>query len=77
MLHLLLLQHPVLASGSSRIMILLRSLALCGVWGFPVAVTAGLLLLRIPKEEQMLQSHFGRQYRDYSKRTWRLLPFIY
>lgn len=34
-------------------------------------------LYRIYVEEEMLEGIFGEQYRDYSEKTWRLIPFIY
>lgn len=37
-------------------------------------LTILLILLRIPKEEQMLLNQFGDKYRAYMKRTGRLLP---
>ncbi|MHC4708716.1 MAG: isoprenylcysteine carboxylmethyltransferase family protein, partial [Planctomycetota bacterium] len=33
-----------------------------------------LYITRVPREEQMLLKHFGRQYRDYMTRTGRLIP---
>ena len=32
---------------------------------------------RIKAEEAMLAGQFGEQYRQYMKRTWRLVPFIF
>lgn len=37
-------------------------------------MTILLIILRIPKEEQMLLDQFGDEYRAYMKRTGRLLP---
>ena len=37
-------------------------------------LTIILIVLRIPKEEQMLLDQFGDEYRAYMKRTGRLLP---
>jgi Putative protein-S-isoprenylcysteine methyltransferase len=34
-------------------------------------------LYRISAEEKMLVSEFGEAYRDYQKKSWRLLPFIF
>ncbi len=36
-----------------------------------------LLVARMNSEEALLESEFGRQYADYRRRTWRLLPFLY
>jgi protein-S-isoprenylcysteine O-methyltransferase Ste14 len=35
------------------------------------------LLCHIAREEQMLIERFGRQYRAYMSRTWRLIVGIY
>lgn len=32
---------------------------------------------RIRREEELLTQAFGDKYRDYSSRTWRLLPYLY
>lgn len=36
-----------------------------------------LILLRIPVEEAMLIREFGEEYREYMKRTKKLIPFVY
>jgi protein-S-isoprenylcysteine O-methyltransferase Ste14 len=41
------------------------------VFGMP------LLVERIESEEALLASHFGAQYADYRRRTWRLVPGLY
>ena len=33
--------------------------------------------VRVPREEQMMCEHFGQEYRDYMRRTGRLLPRIH
>jgi protein-S-isoprenylcysteine O-methyltransferase Ste14 len=35
------------------------------------------LMQRIQFEEKELEQHFGKQYQDYRKNTWRVIPFIY
>lgn len=35
------------------------------------------IMQRIKVEEKELELHFGEQYRDYRKSTWRLIPYIY
>lgn len=35
------------------------------------------LLARIAAEERLLHRHFGKQYDDYCRRTWRLFPGLY
>jgi protein-S-isoprenylcysteine O-methyltransferase Ste14 len=35
------------------------------------------LMQRIKFEEKELEQHFGKQYQDYMKNTWRVIPYIY
>lgn len=35
------------------------------------------LLARIAAEERLLRRHFGKEYDDYRRRTWRLVPGLY
>ena len=35
------------------------------------------VIQRIRVEEKELAQHFGKQYQDYMKHTWRIIPFIY
>jgi protein-S-isoprenylcysteine O-methyltransferase Ste14 len=35
------------------------------------------LMQRIKFEEKELEQHFGNQYQDYRKNTWRVIPYIY
>jgi protein-S-isoprenylcysteine O-methyltransferase Ste14 len=63
--------------------------ALLSLLGFGLALgnwaglVAGLCCLgfayayRIPIEEAVLSSALGEPYRQYLRRTWRLLPFLY
>lgn len=44
--------------------------------GVSSVVVLALLVMRTPKEEQMLIDRFGQQYRDYMVRTGRFLPRI-
>ncbi len=39
-------------------------------------ITIILMLVRIPKGEQMMLEKFGEEYRRYMKRTGRLLPYF-
>jgi protein-S-isoprenylcysteine O-methyltransferase Ste14 len=32
---------------------------------------------RMSAEEEMLLTNIGEEYREYSRRTWRIIPFIY
>jgi protein-S-isoprenylcysteine O-methyltransferase Ste14 len=46
--------------------------------GLVVAVLGlPLLVDRIDSEEALLASHFGAEYADYRRRTWRLVPGLY
>ena len=45
---------------------------LAGLVGFAV-----LFFLRVNKEERMMLENFGSQYRDYMKRTKRIIPYLY
>ncbi len=48
--------------------------------GVGVLLTALLippLLARIRSEEALLRSHFGAEYDTYTRRTWRLIPWIF
>jgi protein-S-isoprenylcysteine O-methyltransferase Ste14 len=48
--------------------------------GVGVLLAAALLVplvARIRAEERLLREHFGAEYNDYCKRTWRLVPGIY
>jgi protein-S-isoprenylcysteine O-methyltransferase Ste14 len=36
-----------------------------------------LLAERMESEEALLASHFGAEYADYRRRTWRLVPLLY
>ncbi|MCX6006526.1 MAG: isoprenylcysteine carboxylmethyltransferase family protein [Chloroflexi bacterium] len=35
------------------------------------------VMQRIKVEEKELERHFGKQYQDYKKNTWRIVPYIY
>jgi protein-S-isoprenylcysteine O-methyltransferase Ste14 len=40
-------------------------------------VANGLILFRIHDEEKLLQEHFGKQWEDYCRKSWRLVPYLY
>lgn len=61
-------------------------LAFCGLgvclhnWGALAALVIPALVVflrRMRIEEDALLAAFGERYRDYMRRTWRLIPFIY
>ena len=47
------------------------------VGGLALMAVLILCIARIPEEEQMLIETFGDDYRNYMKRTKRLIPYIY
>jgi len=62
--------------------------ALLAVFGWALAFRGGIgvvlgllmvppILSRIEAEEALLVAEFGEEYREYQRRTWRLVPFIY
>ncbi len=40
------------------------------------ALTCGVFVVRVPREERMMIGEFGDEYREYMKRTGRILPKI-
>jgi protein-S-isoprenylcysteine O-methyltransferase Ste14 len=47
-------------------------------YGLGLVVVANLfLVVRIPREERMLVEAFGDEYKEYRKKTKRLVPYIY
>lgn len=53
-----------------------------GLRSWPGFITAAVIAAlvygyRIRTEEKALREHFGMEYEEYSKRTWRLFPFLY
>ena len=54
-----------------------RSKAKCRQSAYDAIYDACLQVARIPNEEQTLHQHFGRQWEEHCKRTWRLLPPIF
>jgi protein-S-isoprenylcysteine O-methyltransferase Ste14 len=71
------IRHPsylgilIMAMGLGIAMSNWISLILCIV--FPAIA----LMQRIKFEEMELEQHFGKQYQDYRKNTWRVIPHIY
>ncbi len=52
----------------------------CGSWPPAVALLAPWLAAyawRIPAEERALADRLGDAYREYQRRTWRLVPFVW
>jgi protein-S-isoprenylcysteine O-methyltransferase len=72
-----LLRHPSYTGallGFCGLGICLRNWAALAALGVPPLVV---FLWRMRIEEDALVAAFGERYRDYMRRTWRLIPFIY
>jgi protein-S-isoprenylcysteine O-methyltransferase Ste14 len=71
------LRHPsysgilILTIGNGVALSNWISLLLC------IALPAIGIIKRISVEEKELYLHFGEPYREYRKKTWRLIPFLY
>jgi protein-S-isoprenylcysteine O-methyltransferase Ste14 len=66
-------RHPLYTVGTT----FFASLSLLAAnWFMSLATLSVLvmLLVRLPKEEEKLMQRFGDDYREYAKRTGRLLP---
>jgi protein-S-isoprenylcysteine O-methyltransferase Ste14 len=71
-----IVRHPAYLSYIMELLGL--GLALSSLAGLSLAIVAGVVLAwRTRHEERMLVAEFGDEYRDYARRTRRLLPFIY
>jgi protein-S-isoprenylcysteine O-methyltransferase Ste14 len=45
--------------------------------GGPILILAAIFVIdRMIREERLLAAHFGDEFEDYRRHTWRLLPFI-
>lgn len=40
-------------------------------------IVAGVLAQRIDDEERLMAQEFGDAWREYARRSWRLVPWIY
>lgn len=70
------MRHP---SYSGYLLMLIGMLvAYESAWNIlPLVGTAIFMVLRIRQEERMLAEHFKDAYRDYQRRSSRLVPFLY
>lgn len=68
-------RHPLYSVGT---MLFLSFTLMASNWFIGVATLMGLVMLmvRLPKEESNLIERFGEEYREYMKRTGRLIPKI-
>jgi protein-S-isoprenylcysteine O-methyltransferase Ste14 len=54
------------------------TLILTSGYGFALVFLGSVFLFfRMQREERMMLNEFGDKYREYMKRTWRLIPHIY
>ncbi|MFH2109656.1 MAG: isoprenylcysteine carboxylmethyltransferase family protein [Candidatus Bathyarchaeota archaeon] len=70
------IRHPLYLGEMTRN--LGFTLILTSGYGFTlVLLGSAFLLFRIPREERMMLEEFGDEYREYMRRTWRLIPHVY
>ncbi|WP_156408684.1 protein-S-isoprenylcysteine O-methyltransferase [Rhizobium sp. Root708] len=72
-----LVRHPMytsflLMAGGQAFLLANWIVGLAGFAGFAV-----LFFLRVDKEEQMMLEFFGSRYREYMRRTKRIIPYVY
>jgi protein-S-isoprenylcysteine O-methyltransferase Ste14 len=69
-------RHPLYSVGT---MLFLSFALMAANWFIALATLMGLVMLmvRLPKEESNLIERFGDEYREYMKRTGRLIPKIW
>ena len=51
-----------------------------GTWAtaiIPLLMLTGFLFVNIPTLDAHLHDHYGTQFDEYAKRTWKLVPFLY
>ena len=68
-------RHPLYSVGTS-FFVSLSVLAANWFMGLSSLLVLVMLLVRLPKEEAKLIERFGDEYREYMKRTGRLLPRV-
>lgn len=44
---------------------------------FIVLALAGVLIWRVFAEEKMMREEFGKEWKEYQSKTWRLIPYIF
>ncbi len=42
-----------------------------------LAILTAVLVLKIRYEEELLEERFGKEYREYKKRSYRLIPYLF
>ena len=68
-------RHPLYTAGTS-FFVSLSLVAANWFMGLATLSVLVMLIVRLPKEEEKLIERFGDEYREYMKRTGRLLPKI-
>lgn len=63
------------AAGSKKIFNVVDQSTLIG--SLYLQSVLSLILSRIGKEEKMMIEEFGEEYREYQKRSWKLIPFMF
>ena len=48
-----------------------------GAWIFLLVILGGLVLWRVGAEDKLMGQQFPNEYRDYKRRTWALIPFVW
>ena len=66
-------RHPLYSVGTS-FFVSLSLVAANWFMGLTSLLALAMLMVRLPKEEEKLIERFGDEYREYMKRTGRLLP---
>ena len=66
-------RHPLYSVGT---LLFLSFALMASNWfiGLATLLSLGMLLIRLPREEENLINRFGDEYRTYMKRTGRLIP---
>lgn len=70
------IRHPLYLGEISRN--LGFALFFSSLYGLAIMIIANLfLVIRIQIEENMLIEKFGKDYKEYIKKTYKLIPYIY
>lgn len=47
------------------------------LYAIPLVMLLGFVFLHVPAQDRYLEDRYGDEYRDYAKRTAKLIPFLY
>jgi protein-S-isoprenylcysteine O-methyltransferase Ste14 len=72
------LRHPAYTGGFLGFAAFVWFLGIRAWFYWAPAMYLGTFLLgwRVRSEEKMLHKHFGKEWSQYAKRTWRLIPYV-